>query len=231
MKPILAVLLCASAISAAAPVMAQSYNPPPPGPPGPVVPGHDFREQLDTLERRIQDADRMHQLDRGEFDRATRELGNIRDAERNMRTRSGGRLNEYDRGALQTRIDQLSRSIHWMRENGPGLPPDRMPPPPPVGGPMPPPPPVGGWSLAQRETWLQQRIERGRADGSLDRREAFRAQRSLNDIKTLQAQLTRRDHGRLNETDRLYIEQRLETLRNNLHWMRENRETAPWARP
>jgi hypothetical protein len=232
MKPILVALLCASAIGAAVPAMAQPYYPPPPGPPGAAVAGHDFREQLDTLERRIQDGERAHQIDRGEFDRATRELGNIRDSERNMRERSGGRLNEYDRGALQTRIDQLARSIHWMRENGPGLPPpDRMPPPPPMGGPMSPPPPVVGWSLVQRETWLQQRIDRGRADGSLDRRETFRAQRALNDIKTLQAQLTRRDHGRLNETDRLYIEQRLETLRNSLHWMRENREMAPWARP
>ncbi len=225
MKVTIAALLCASALGVAAPVLAQPYGPPPGAPVGPAMAGHDIRGQLETLERRIQDGDRDRTLDRGEFDRAMRELNSIRDQDRDMRYRNHGDLNDYDRGVLQQRIDNLSRSIHWMRTNGgPGLPPPGAMPPPPPSGP-------GQWSLDQREDWIQQRIERGRADGSLSRREAFRAQQSLNSIRAMQARLTRRDGGRLNGPDRLYIEQRLDSLRNSIHWMRDNGEFAPWARP
>ncbi len=221
MKPLLTALLCAGALSAVtAPAMAQSYDPPV----GPAMAGHDLRGQLETLEHRIQDGDRAHQLDRGEFDRATRELNNIRDTERDMRSLHNGDLNDYDRGVLQQRIDQLARSIHWMRENGPGLPP------PPVVAPPPPPAP-GGWSLDQREDWIQQRIEHARADGSLSRREAYRAMASLNDIRRMQAHLTLRDGGRLNGADRDYLQNRLDHLRQTMRWMQDNDAVPPWGRP
>jgi hypothetical protein len=186
---------------------------------------------LDALESRIRDGVRDRQLDRGEFDRATRELNSIRSQEQTLRARGGG-LSDVDRGMLQQRIDQLTRSIHWMREHGPmpGPMPGMTPPPPPVVGPPPPMAP-GAWSLDRREDWIQQRINQGRMDGSLDRREAARAQRTLNEIRATQAQLTRRGHGRLSDTDRIYIEQRLDRLRDGLHWMRDNGERAPWMRP
>src|SRR3569833_3513528 len=37
----------------------------------------------------------------------------------------------------------------------------------------------------QRIAWLQRRIQRGRADGTLDGREAYQAQRELNDIRRM----------------------------------------------
>ncbi len=225
MRTTLAALLCVTTLGVAAPALAQPHGPPP----GPAMAGHDLRGQLEELERRIQDGDRQHQLDRGEFDRATRELQNIRDAERDMRLRNRGELNDYDRGVLQQRIDQLSRSIHWMRENGPGPRPGVSPPPapPPAVVPLPAP---GQWSLDQREDWIQQSINRGRADGSLDGREFRRAQSTLNDIRSTQAYMLRRGHGRLRDYDRMQLEQRLERLRASLHWMRGNGEMAPWGR-
>ena len=36
-----------------------------------------------------------------------------------------------------------------------------------------------GWELDRRLDWMQQRIDRGRADGSLDRREARRVQSEI----------------------------------------------------
>lgn len=220
MKATLTALLCASALGVvAAPALAQPYPPRAVSPA--AVPGHDFREQLETLENRLRDGQRDGTIDRGEYDRANRELASIRDQARELRERSGGELTDMQRGMIQQRIDQLARSIHWMRENDR----DHMGPPPP------PPAPPGGWSLEQREDWLQQRIERGRADGSLDRREAYRAERSLRDIRAMQARLLRRDRGRLTDADRLYLEQRLDRLRDGLRWMRQNSETAPWARP
>jgi len=60
--------------------------------------------------------------------------------------------------------------------------------------------------LQQRIDWLQQRIDRGMADGSLDRREARNAQLQLNDL--------RRQADVLN--------QRLNDLSRNLRWSRNN---------
>lgn len=60
--------------------------------------------------------------------------------------------------------------------------------------------------LQQRIDWLQQRINRGMADGSLDRREARNAQLQLNDL--------RRQADALN--------QRLNDLSRNLRWSRNN---------
>ena len=60
--------------------------------------------------------------------------------------------------------------------------------------------------LQQRIDWLQQRIDRGISDGSLDRREARNAQLQLNDL--------RRQADVLN--------QRLNDLSRNLRWSRNN---------
>jgi glycine zipper 2TM protein len=60
--------------------------------------------------------------------------------------------------------------------------------------------------LQQRIDWLQQRITRGMADGSLDRREARSAQLQLNDL--------RRQADVLN--------QRLDNLSRSLRWQRGN---------
>jgi hypothetical protein len=212
MKPFLAALLAAGALTAGAtPVLAQ------PGfAPGAVLPGHDFHQQLEDLQRRINDGVREGQLDRGEFDRAQGALNSIRAEEGRMRMNHGGELTDMDRGVLQQRIDELSRSIHWMRDHGPL-------PPPPVPVPAP-----GVWSLDQREAWLQERIDRGRANGSLDRREVFRAERGLQDIRRMQADLTARDGGMLNPPDRHYLEERIDQLRSTLNWMQD---LPPWARP
>jgi hypothetical protein len=60
--------------------------------------------------------------------------------------------------------------------------------------------------LQQRIDWLQQRIQRGVADGSLTRREADRAQAQLNAL--------RRDAD--------VLDQRLDDLSRNIRWSRTN---------
>ena len=174
------------------------------------VPSGDFRSQLQTLQDRLDAGIRERTIDRGEFDRATRELTRIRD---DMRQRwSDGRMDEGDRMQIQRRIDELGRSIHWMRETGR----------PPLPGPRP-----GSFSLEQREDWLQQRIERGRADATLDRRTAWRAEHMLSDIRRDQARLMRRDRGVLTPRHRDFIEQRLNRLRDTVRSARDA-ERAPW---
>ena len=68
----------------------------------------------------------------------------------------------------------------------------------------------------QRIQFLQQRINRGVADGSLDRREARRAQAELNDISR------QANSQRWNANRSAMVQQRLDTLSQNLRWQRNN---------
>jgi hypothetical protein len=86
----------------------------------------------------------------------------------------------------------------------------------------------GGWDLDRRMEWLQQRISRGRADGSLDRREAWRAQRSLDNIKDEARRMRMRHHGWLGGADRDALQARLDRLNDRLRWQRHNDERRPW---
>ncbi len=232
MKSLIALALCASAVSVAAPTLAQPYGPPP-GSRAVVQPGHGLREQLDTLEGRVQDGIRAGQIDRGEADRANRELASIRAEMARLREANGRDLSDLDRGRLQERLDALSRSIHWMRQNGPAPAPMPAPPPrvvtmpPPAGGPI----VAGDWSLERREAWLQERITNARADGSLSRRDAYRAQMGLNDIRATQARMMRHGRGQLRPGDRAVLEQRLDRLRDAIRWSRQSNDNlAPWRR-
>jgi hypothetical protein len=85
----------------------------------------------------------------------------------------------------------------------------------------------GEWNIDRRLEWMQRRIERGRDDGSLDRREAWRAQRSLNDIRTDKVRWERRN-GYLNSWQRDQLQARLDRLNDRLHWLRNNDERRPW---
>ena len=71
-------------------------------------------------------------------------------------------------------------------------------------------------SPRERISFLQQRIDRGTRDGSLDRREARRAQYQLNSIRT---DLNR---GRLTPPRREMILNRLDDLSRSLRWARQN---------
>ncbi|HLZ75810.1 hypothetical protein [Phenylobacterium sp.] len=221
MKSLFVVALAASALTSAAPAMAQQFQP---SAGGPVQPGHGFREQLEMLEGRVREGIRAGQIDPGEAARANRELASIRGEMENLRSRSGGELSDMDRGRLQQRLDGLSRSIHWMRQNGP------------VAGPGGPPPVVampqgqmagGEWSLERREAWMQERLDRARSDGSLTRHDIKRAQNTLNGILARQNRMMR--DGHLDGRERSELEGRLDQLRDTLRWA--NREDAPpWRR-
>ncbi len=107
-----------------------------------------------------------------------------------------------------------------MREHGPTVG-GGYGPPPPVAGP----PGAGDWPIERREAWLQERITSGRTNGSLNRREASRAQSTLDDIKATQARMMRHSHGRLRDDDRERLNERLSRLSDMLRG-----ERAPWAR-
>ena len=72
----------------------------------------------------------------------------------------------------------------------------------------------------ERTAWLEQRIQRGRDDGTLSRREAYDAMRSLNSIR--QQDRSMRRHGQLRDRDEAIIQARLDDLNSRIRWARQN---------
>ncbi|MBV9527333.1 hypothetical protein [Sphingomonas sp.] len=99
--------------------------------------------------------------------------------------------------------------------------------------PAPPPPPPGAWdagafwrgapdSPRERIQFLQDRINRGISDGSLDRHEAWRANRELNGVRQWIRRMHWEDDGRLTPDQRARVQARLDDLSRQIHWMRHN---------
>ncbi len=91
-------------------------------------------------------------------------------------------------------------------------------------GPMQP----GGWDIDRRIDWMQQRIMRGRSDGSLDRREYRHAQRQLDSIKNDYRRARWHGGGRLDDRARDMLQERLDRLNGEIHWLRDNGDRRPW---
>ena len=75
--------------------------------------------------------------------------------------------------------------------------------------------------IGERINFMEQRIQAGRDDGTLTRREYMTAQDDLKDIRFQQENLRRRDRG-LSPADRDYLQSRLDTLGQRIRWMRNN---------
>ncbi|NIJ07905.1 Spy/CpxP family protein refolding chaperone [Sphingomonas vulcanisoli] len=73
-----------------------------------------------------------------------------------------------------------------------------------------------------RIDFLQDRISRGAADGSLSRREAARANRELNNIRSWIRRMHWQDDGRLTPDQRAQVQDRLDWLSGQIRWMRHN---------
>lgn len=73
----------------------------------------------------------------------------------------------------------------------------------------------------ERIQFLQDRVNRGVADGSLDRREAWRINRELNGVR----QWVRRMHwntGGLTPDQRAHVQARLDDISRQIRWMRHD---------
>ncbi|MDE2405430.1 MAG: hypothetical protein KGM17_12250 [Sphingomonadales bacterium] len=77
-------------------------------------------------------------------------------------------------------------------------------------------------STWDRISWIQQRIESGRADGSLSGREYWRSSSELRRIRQMAWRMRERDGGRLTPTDATYIQDRLDSLSRQVRWDRHD---------
>ncbi len=77
-------------------------------------------------------------------------------------------------------------------------------------------------SPRERIGFLQDRIDRGVADGSLNRGEARRASRELDRIRAMDRRMHYDSGGRLDDRDRAILQQRLDDLSRSIRWARHN---------
>jgi hypothetical protein len=225
MKTLLYAAAPAASQMMAAPSLAQPYSPAPAGPE--AAPGHDIKGQIDALRSRVKSGFDQGQISQHETDRLYREIDRIGAVAQSDRD-SNGRLSEHDRTDLQSRLDGVSRSIHWQRaEAGPAPMPDAAPPPEMAQGPAMAPTNTA-WNLDQREQWLSDRITHGMDEHHLSGREVARGVQELSAIRAQQTHLMERDGGQLSDTDRSYLVHRLDELNQTLRWEGRN-PPPPWA--
>jgi hypothetical protein len=96
-----------------------------------------------------------------------------------------------------------------------------------VYGPPPPPAEGGFWANAprgvhERIDFMQTRIDRAASSGRISPREADRANRELAFIRSEDARLHEQDGGPLRPEDRDYLQSRLDSLSQRLHWAEHN---------
>lgn len=73
-----------------------------------------------------------------------------------------------------------------------------------------------------RIQFLQDRVNRGVADGSLDRREAWRANQELNGVRQWMRRMHWRNGGQLSPDQRARVQARLDAISRQIRWARHN---------
>jgi hypothetical protein len=71
-----------------------------------------------------------------------------------------------------------------------------------------------------RIQFLQNRINRGLADGSLDRRQAWRANQELNNVRQWLHRMHWQNGGQLRPDQRARVQARLDDISRQIRWMR-----------
>ena len=83
------------------------------------------------------------------------------------------------------------------------------------------------WNLDRRIQWTQERLNRGRQNGTLRAREFYRVQTDLNKIRAEEAG-TLRYKGFVPPRTMANLQAHLDRLNAQIHWMRPNDDRRPW---
>ena len=183
MKKFLALAAAASVLAIAAPASAQAWQ--------------SINQRQATLDQRIDMGVRNGSLTRSEAVRLRAEFNDLNRLETRYRVTGGG-LSLQERADLDRRFDALSAQIRFERHdaqndwgrnwnNG------------------------GHWmNINERQRFLDQRIDRGRRDGSLSLTEATRLRMEFQNIARLEARYRRT--GGLNNAERRDLDLRFDRL-------------------
>ena len=87
------------------------------------------------------------------------------------------------------------------------------------------------WDLNHREQWLQERVDRGLMDRTLDKREADLARHEIDRIHHEQIDLAADNGGELKLMDRDRLEAQLDQVADQIHWLTQEASIkVPWPR-
>ncbi|MHB8529623.1 MAG: hypothetical protein ACYC8V_08965 [Caulobacteraceae bacterium] len=86
----------------------------------------------------------------------------------------------------------------------------------------------GNWTLAQREHWLDNRLDKAKDDGSIDHHEADRVKHELHDIHEDEERMRDHHDGQLTDNETAALETRLDAVADKIHWLHENSFRRPW---
>jgi hypothetical protein len=86
----------------------------------------------------------------------------------------------------------------------------------------------GNWTLAEREKWLDSRLDKARDDGSIDHHEFERVKHELHDIHENEDRMRDHHDGQLTDNETADLESRLDAVAAQIHWLHEHSFTRPW---
>jgi len=165
----------------------------------------DVSQRIDFMQTRINQLQANGWISWREDRDLNSDLNDIRRQRDSLRYRDGGRLSPQDRDYLQSRLDTLSQRLHWQTAYpGPRANNDFW-----YGAPA---------GVNERIDFMQTRINQSQANGWISWRENRDLNSDLNDIRQQRDSLRYRDGGRLSPQDRDYLQSRLDTLSQRLHW-------------
>ena len=84
------------------------------------------------------------------------------------------------------------------------------------------------WSIGQRESWLDSRIDRARDDGAIDGRQARQLHDAVRNIRTDEDRMRDDSYGDLSGYDRDNLSSRIDGVANRLDNLSDHEFAAPW---
>jgi hypothetical protein len=86
----------------------------------------------------------------------------------------------------------------------------------------------GDWTLRQRENWLNDRLDKSRDDGAIDRASYDQAKLDMGDLRQQEDAMRDAAHGQLTDNQNADLEARLDTMAAKIHWANMATYARPW---
>jgi len=86
----------------------------------------------------------------------------------------------------------------------------------------------GNWTLKERETWLHNRLDKARSDGSIDHSEYDRVKDELGAIHSEEDRMRDHHDGQLTDNQTAMLESRLDAVAEKIHWLHDDSFQRPW---
>jgi hypothetical protein len=86
----------------------------------------------------------------------------------------------------------------------------------------------GDWTLRQREVWLNDRLDKSRADGTLDHVQFDSAKQDMADLRHEEDGMRDAAHGQLTDNQTADLETRLDSMAAKIHWANMKTYARPW---